>query len=165
MIKTKKEITQEYFNFKQAMEYLGLSKSNYALIHSFIEDGLKVVYVGNSQKISKSDLDAYMESKKSSTKEPNLEPQEDMDKEQELQETTDKEQEQEQESQEDVTKKQVKQWDIDKLVKKVNQTSQPLTIQDSTGKYTAVLLSEKQYDKLMQMFFEAFKRAFESGEV
>ena len=68
MTKTKKEITQEYFNFKQAMEYLGLSKSNYALIHSFIEDGLKVVYVGNSQKISKSDLDAYMESKKSSTR-------------------------------------------------------------------------------------------------
>lgn len=161
MTKTKKEITQEYFNFKQAMEYLGLSKSNYALIHSFIEDGLKVVYVGNSQKISKSDLDAYMESKKSSTKEPNLEPQEDMDKEQELQKTTDKEQE----SQEDTAKTQVKQWDIDKLVKKVNQTSKPLTIQDSTGKYTAVLLSEKQYDKLIRVFFEAFKRAFESGKI
>ena len=139
MTKTKKEITQEYFNFKQAMEYLGLSKSNYALIHSFIEDGLKVVYVGNSQKISKSDLDAYMESKKSSTKEPNLESQEDMDKEQELQETTDKEPE----PQEDVAKRQVEHCDIDKLIEKVNQTSQPLTIQDSTGKYTAVLLSEK----------------------
>lgn len=161
MTKTKKEITQEYFNFKQAMEYLGLSKSNYALIHSFIEDGLKVVYVGNSQKISRSDLDAYMESKKSSTKEPSPEPQEDMDKEQELQETTDKKQE----SQEDVTKKQVKHCDIDKLIEKVNQTSQPLTIQDSTGKYTAVLLSEKQYDKLLQVFFEAFKRAFESGKI
>lgn len=155
MTKTKKEITQEYFNFKQAMEYLGLSKSNYALIHSFIEDGLKVVYVGNSQKISKSDLDAYMESKKSSTKEPNPEPQE----------ATDKEQEQYQESQGDATKKQVKQWDIDKLVKTVNQTSKPLTIQDSTGKYTAVLLSEKQYDKLIRVFFEAFKRAFESGKI
>lgn len=161
MTKTKKEITQEYFNFKQAMEYLGLSKSNYALIHSFIEDGLKVVYVGNSQKISKSDLDAYMDSKKSSTKEPNLEPQEDMDKEQELQETTDKEPE----PQEDVAKRQVKHCDIDKLIKKVNQTSKPLTIQDSTGKYTAVLLSEKQYDKLIRVFFEAFKRAFESGKI
>lgn len=161
MTKTKKEITQEYFNFKQAMEYLGLSKSNYALIHSFIEDGLKVVYVGNSQKISKSDLDAYMDSKKSSTKEPNLEPQEDMDKEQELQETTDKEQE----PQEDAAKRQVEHCDIDKLIEKVNQTSQPLTIQDSTGKYTAVLLSEKQYDKLIRVFFEAFKRAFESGKI
>lgn len=161
MTKTKKEITQEYFNFKQAMEYLGLSKSNYALIHSFIEDGLKVVYVGNSQKISKSDLDAYMDSKKSSTKEPSPESQEDMDKEQEIQETTDKEQE----VQEDVAKKQVKHCDIDKLIKKVNQTSKPSTIQDSTGKYTAVLLSEKQYDKLLQVFFEAFKRAFESGKI
>lgn len=161
MTKTKKEITQEYFNFKQAMEYLGLSKSNYALIHSFIEDGLKVVYVGNSQKISKSDLDAYMDSKKSSTKEPSPESQEDMDKEQGLQETTDKEQE----PQEDAAKKQVGQWDIDKLVKTVNQTSKPLTIQDSTGKYTAVLLSEKQYDKLIRVFFEAFKRAFESGKI
>lgn len=161
MTKTKKEITQEYFNFKQAMEYLGLSKSNYALIHSFIEDGLKVVYVGNSQKISKSDLDAYMESKKSSTKEPNLEPQETVDKEQELQETTDKEQE----PQEDAAKKQVEYCDIDKLIEKVNQTSKPLTIQDSTGKYTAVLLSEKQYDKLLRVFFEAFKRAFESGKI
>ncbi|QHJ82891.1 MAG: hypothetical protein [Bacteriophage sp.] len=161
MTKTKKEITQEYFNFKQAMEYLGLSKSNYSLIHSFIEDGLKVVYVGNSQKISKSDLDAYMESKKSSTKEPSPEPQEDMDKEQEIQETTNKEQE----LQEGVAKKQVKHWDIDKLIEKVNQTSQPLTIQDSTGKYTVVLLSEKQYDKLIRVFFEAFKRAFESGKI
>lgn len=161
MTKTKKEITQEYFNFKQAMEYLGLSKSNYALIHSFIEDGLKVVYVGNSQKISKSDLDAYMESKKSSTKEPSPEPQETVDKEQGLQETTDKEQE----LQEDAAKKQVEHCDIDKLIEKVNQTSQPLTIQDSTGKYTAVLLSEKQYDKLIRVFFEAFKRAFESGKI
>lgn len=161
MAKTKKEITQEYFNFKQAMEYLGLSKSNYALIHSFIEDGLKVVYVGNSQKISKSDLDAYMESKKSSTKEPRPEPQETVDKEQELQETTDKEPE----PQEDVAKKQVEHCDIDKLIEKVNQTSKPLTIQDSTGKYTAVLLSEKQYDKLIRVFFEAFKRAFESGKI
>lgn len=161
MTKTKKEITQEYFNFKQAMEYLGLSKSNYALIHSFIEDGLKVVYVGNSQKISKSDLDAYMDSKKSSTKEPSPEPQEDIDKEQELQETTDKEQE----SQEDAAKKQVKHCDIDKLIKKVNQTSKPSTIQDSTGKYTAVLLSEKQYDKLLRVFFKAFQRAFESGKI
>lgn len=163
MTKTKKEITQEYFNFKQAMEYLGLSKSNYALIHSFIEDGLKVVYVGNSQKISKSDLDAYMNSKKSSTKEPSPKPQETVDKEQELQEATDKEQEQE--SQEDVNKKQVEHCDIDKLIEKVNQTSKPLTIQDSTGKYTAVLLSEKQYDKLVRVFFEAFKRAFESGKI
>lgn len=161
MTKTKKEITQEYFNFKQAMEYLGLSKSNYALIHSFIEDGLKVVYVGNSQKISKSDLDAYMESKKSSTKEPSPESQEDMDKEQGLQETTDKEPE----PQEDVAKRQVEHCDIDKLIEKVNQTSKPLTIQDSTGKYTAVLLSEKQYDKLIRVFFEAFKRAFESGKI
>ena len=163
MAKTKKEITQEYFNFKQAMEYLGLSKSNYALIHSFIEDGLKVVYVGNSQKISKSDLDAYMESKKSSTKEPSPEPQEDIDKEQELQETVDKEQEPE--SQEDAAKKQVEHCDIDKLIERVNQTSKPLTIRDSTGKYTAVLLSEKQYDKLLRVFFEAFKRAFESGKI
>lgn len=163
MTKIKKEITQEYFNFKQAMEYLGLSKSNYALIHSFIEDGLKVVYVGNSQKISKSDLDAYMDSKKSSTKEPSPKPQETVDKEQGLQEATDKEQEQE--SQEDATKKQVEHCDIDKLIEKVNQTSKPLTIQDSTGKYTAVLLSEKQYDKLLRVFFEAFKRAFESGKI
>lgn len=161
MAKTKKEITQEYFNFKQAMEYLGLSKSNYALIHSFIEDGLKVVYVGNSQKISKSDLDAYMESKKSSTKEPSPEPKETMDKGQKLQETTDKEQE----PQEDAAKKQVEHCDIDKLIEKVNQTSKPLTIQDYTGKYTAVLLSEKQYDKLIRVFFEAFKRAFESGKI
>lgn len=164
MTKTKKEITQEYFNFKQAMEYLGLSKSNYALIHSFIEDGLKVVYVGNSQKISKSDLDAYMESKKSSTKEPSPKPQETVDKEQEeqeLQETTDKEQE----PQEDAAEKQVEHCDIDRLIEKVNQTSKPLTIQDSTGKYTAVLLSEKQYDKLVRVFFEAFKRAFESGKI
>ena len=161
MAKTKKEITQEYFNFKQAMEYLGLSKSNYALIHSFIEDGLKVVYVGNSQKISKSDLDAYMESKKSSTKEPRPEPQETVDKEQELQETTDKEPE----PQEDAAKRQVEHCDIDKLIETANQTSKPLTIQDSTGKYTAVLLSEKQYDKLIRVFFEAFKRAFESGKI
>lgn len=163
MTKIKKEITQEYFNFKQAMEYLGLSKSNYALIHSFIEDGLKVVYVGNSQKISKSDLDAYMDSKKSSTKEPNSEPQETVDREQELQETTDKEPEQD--PQEDAAEKQVEHCDIDKLIEKVNQTSKPLTIQDSTGKYAAVLLSEKQYDKLVRVFFEAFKRAFESGKI
>lgn len=51
-------MTKEYLDFKRAMEYLGI-KSNRTL-NKYIAEGLPVIEVGKSKKISKSDIDEFM---------------------------------------------------------------------------------------------------------
>ncbi|RHW46792.1 DNA-binding protein [Bombilactobacillus bombi] len=48
----------EYMNFKQAMKYLGIG--GYDTLHSFIDEGLKVIVVRNIKRISKTDADKFM---------------------------------------------------------------------------------------------------------
>lgn len=45
-------------NFKQAMKYLGIG--GYDTLHYFIDEGLKVIVIGNIRKISKTDTDKLM---------------------------------------------------------------------------------------------------------
>ena len=51
-------MTKEYLDFKRAMEYLGI-KSNRTL-NKYIAEGLPVIEVGKSKKISKRDIDEFM---------------------------------------------------------------------------------------------------------
>ena len=51
-------MTVEYLGFKEAMKYLGI-KSNKTL-NKYIAEGLPVIEVGKSKKISKTDIDEFM---------------------------------------------------------------------------------------------------------
>ena len=48
----------EYFNFKQAIRYLGIQ--SYTGLKDLINTGLPVSIVGKSKKISKTDIDKFM---------------------------------------------------------------------------------------------------------
>ena len=54
----KVEITAEYMSYTQAMEYLGF-KSRSAL-ETYIAQGLPVIKVGRSKRISKTAIDKFM---------------------------------------------------------------------------------------------------------
>lgn len=60
MKKGKSSDLPEYMNFKQAMKYLGIG--SYDTLHYFIHEGLKVIVIGNINKISKTDADDFMTS-------------------------------------------------------------------------------------------------------
>lgn len=48
----------EYFNYKQAMEYMNIkSKSTFG---KYLANGLPTIQVGKSKRISKSDIDKFM---------------------------------------------------------------------------------------------------------
>lgn len=47
-----------YFNYKQAMEYMNIkSKTTFG---KYLKQGLPTIQVGNSKRISKSDIDEFM---------------------------------------------------------------------------------------------------------
>lgn len=47
-----------YFNYKQAMEYMNIkSKTTFG---KYLNQGLPTIQVGNSKRISKSDIDEFM---------------------------------------------------------------------------------------------------------
>lgn len=48
----------EYLTFKEAMKYLGMKSP--ITLRSYIAEGLPVIEVGKSKKISKSDIDEFM---------------------------------------------------------------------------------------------------------
>ncbi|EFB62072.1 hypothetical protein [Lactobacillus gasseri] len=48
----------EYFNFKQAMRYLGIQ--SYTGLKDLINAGLPISIVGKSKKIKKTDIDKFM---------------------------------------------------------------------------------------------------------
>lgn len=48
----------EYMNYKEAMNYLGIS--NYRTINDLIGHGLPVIKIGNSKRISKAAIDKFM---------------------------------------------------------------------------------------------------------
>ena len=50
----------EYLNFKQSLKYMGLNERNYAALKSMIANGLPVVVIGNSRRISKAAIDEFM---------------------------------------------------------------------------------------------------------
>ena len=60
MEKGKSSDLPEYMNFKQAMKYLGIG--SYDTLHYFMNEGLKVIVIGNINKISKTDADDFMTS-------------------------------------------------------------------------------------------------------
>ncbi len=51
-------MTNAYFNHKEAMEYMGI-KSKTTFI-KYIKQGLPVIKVGNSKRISKTAIDEFM---------------------------------------------------------------------------------------------------------
>lgn len=51
-------MTKEYLDFKRAMEYLGMKSP--ITLRNYIAEGLPVIEVGKSKKISKSDIDEFM---------------------------------------------------------------------------------------------------------
>ena len=57
-MKKKVEITAEYMSYTQAMKYLGF-KSQSAL-ETYIAQGLPVIKVGRSKRISKTAIDKFM---------------------------------------------------------------------------------------------------------
>lgn len=56
---------QAYFSYKEAMKYLGFD--SYKSLRSLIEAGLPVIVVGKTKKISKNDLDNFMNKHRVST--------------------------------------------------------------------------------------------------
>ena len=56
------EYKQEYMNYMQAMEYLGFKSQT--TLNSYIDAGLPVIKVGKSKRISKTDIDEFMNSHK-----------------------------------------------------------------------------------------------------
>lgn len=48
----------EYLTFKEAMRYLGMKSP--ITLRSYIAEGLPVIEVGKSKKISKTDIDEFM---------------------------------------------------------------------------------------------------------
>lgn len=53
------EIQQEYFSYKEAMNYLNI-KSN-TTFSKYLKAGLPTILVGNSKRISKSAIDKFMQ--------------------------------------------------------------------------------------------------------
>lgn len=48
----------EYFSYKEAMEYMGFKTQN--TLRLYIKQGLPVIKVGNSKRISKTSIDIFM---------------------------------------------------------------------------------------------------------
>ena len=57
-MKKKVEITTEYMTLKAAMKYLGIC--NYSTLREYIAQGLPVIKVGRSKRISKTAIDKFM---------------------------------------------------------------------------------------------------------
>ena len=51
----------EYFSYKEAMKYLGIN--SYQALRDLIKEGLPVIKVGKTKKISKTAIDEFMKSK------------------------------------------------------------------------------------------------------
>lgn len=51
-------MTNAYFNHKEAMEYMGIKSK--ATFTKYIKQGLPVIKVGNSKRISKTAIDEFM---------------------------------------------------------------------------------------------------------
>ncbi|MCI1290296.1 MAG: helix-turn-helix domain-containing protein [Lactobacillus sp.] len=49
----------EYFTYKQAMQYLGIS--SYKGLRSLIKEGLPVIQINSSKRISKHSIDKFMD--------------------------------------------------------------------------------------------------------
>lgn len=54
---------ERYMKFSEAMKYLNLK--SYQSLHKFIDDGLRVVSVGDTKRIDQRDADKFMEDHKS----------------------------------------------------------------------------------------------------
>lgn len=52
-------IQTEYFSYKQAMKYLGTQ--SYKTLNYYIEQGLPVIELGKSKRISKTAIDKFMQ--------------------------------------------------------------------------------------------------------
>nr|DAQ57391.1 MAG TPA: helix-turn-helix domain protein [Caudoviricetes sp.] len=53
------KIQQEYFSYKEAMNYLNIKSP--VTLRKYIDDGLPTILVGNSKRISKSAIDKFMQ--------------------------------------------------------------------------------------------------------
>lgn len=62
-------MTQEYLNFAQAQHYLGFKSSK--ALREYISEGLPVIKVGKSRRISKTDIDKFMQEHVVTNKESN----------------------------------------------------------------------------------------------
>ena len=49
----------EYFSFKEAMKYLGVK--SHKTLNYYIQQGLPVIKLGNSKRISKTAIDEFMQ--------------------------------------------------------------------------------------------------------
>lgn len=49
----------EYFGFKEAMQYLGIK--SHSTLNYYIKQGLPVIKLGNSKRISKTAIDEFMQ--------------------------------------------------------------------------------------------------------
>ncbi|MCP1250143.1 helix-turn-helix domain-containing protein [Gluconobacter oxydans] len=56
---------QRYMKFSEAMKYLNLK--SYQSLHKFIDDGLRVVSVGDTKRIDRVDADKFMEAHKTNS--------------------------------------------------------------------------------------------------
>lgn len=59
----------EYFSYKQAMKYLGFD--SYKSLAKLIQNGLPIITVGKTKKISKSAIDKFMNEHQSVVKQSN----------------------------------------------------------------------------------------------
>lgn len=57
----------EYLSYQEAMKYLGFKARNYQALNRYINEGLPVIQVGNSKRISKTAIDKFMAEHQSST--------------------------------------------------------------------------------------------------
>ncbi|KRL27448.1 hypothetical protein FD27_GL001211 [Limosilactobacillus frumenti DSM 13145] len=48
----------EYFSYKQAMQYIGIKSK--VTFDKYLKNGLPTIKIGNSKRISKSDIDKFM---------------------------------------------------------------------------------------------------------
>lgn len=53
------EVKNEWLTYRQAMNYLQIK--SYTTLYKFISKGLKVTEIGNVKRISKENLDAFMD--------------------------------------------------------------------------------------------------------
>ena len=53
------EIQQEYFSYKEAMQYIGIKSP--VTLRKYISDGLPTILIGKSKLISKSAIDKFMQ--------------------------------------------------------------------------------------------------------
>lgn len=51
-------MSTEYLSYKEAMKYLGIH--SYKALNYLIDSGLPTIKIGNSKKISKASIDAFM---------------------------------------------------------------------------------------------------------